>query len=469
MHKSEPYRSALERAHAHALAFLETLDTAKVAAPATADELRSRLRKPLTDAGVAPERIIDELAHDVEGGILGSTSGRFFAWVIGGTLPSALAADWMVSAWDQNAGIFACAPAMAVVEEVVGEWLKELFGLPAQSSFALVTGCQMAHSTCLAAARHHVLKQAGWNVEAQGLWGAPRVHFLTNRDLHGTVDRALRLLGMGTQCKVMLEVDHDSRVTAASLERELKARRGEPMIVHLLAGEINTGAFDRFDELIPLAQEHGAWVHIDGAFGLWAQASPALRPYCKGIEQADSWATDAHKWLNVPYDSGLAFVAHPESHSAALTQSESYLVHYEGVRDQMHYNPEWSRRARGPAIYAALRELGRNGIAEMVDRTCRHARELVMEIGALEGAEAMWVPTLNQGLVRFMDPRAKSGESDHARRTDEVIERIVADGEVFFRGTDWRGKRCMRISVSNWRTNSSDVARAVAAVKRALT
>jgi glutamate/tyrosine decarboxylase-like PLP-dependent enzyme len=468
MDQRDSYPPALERAHAHALTHLAGLDTAKVAAPATAAELRARLGRPLSDEGVSPQRIIDDLAADVAGGILGSTSGRFFGWVIGGSLPSALAADWLVSAWDQNAGIFAVAPAMAVVEEVVGDWLKEIFALPKGASFALVTGCQMAHTTCLAAARNHVLAAHGWNVEREGLAGAPRIHLLTNRDLHGTMDRALRLLGLGTGCKVMLEVDFDSRIRKESLERELKARKGEPMIVHLLAGEINTGAFDFFEELIPLAHEHGAWVHVDGAFGLWAQASPELRHFCKGVEQADSWATDAHKWLNVPYDSGLAFIAHPEAHKAALTHMESYLVLHDDVRDQMHFNPEWSRRARGPAIYAALRELGRRGLADLVNRCCRHARELVVQIGRLEGAEAVWVPTLNQGLVRFMDTRPQATEADHARRTDEVIEKIVADGEVFFRGTDWRGQRCMRVSVSNWRTNESDVARAVAAVQRAL-
>jgi aromatic-L-amino-acid decarboxylase len=282
------------------------------------------------------------------------------------------------------------------------------------------------------------------------------------------MDRSLRLLGMGTECKVMLETDARLCVQSESLVRELEARRGEPMIVHLLAGEINTGAFDEFEALIPVAHEHGAWVHVDGAFGLWAQATPSLRHLCRGIELADSWATDAHKWLNVPYDSGLAIVAHPDSHRASMSQTASYLVHAHDVRDQLDYVPEFSRRARGPAIYAALRELGRDGVADLVERCCRHARELVVQIGRLPGAEAVWVPTLNQGLVRFRDTKAGASEADHARRTDAMIERIVADGEVFFRGVDWRGQRCMRVSVSNWRTNESDVARAVAAVKRAL-
>jgi len=468
MTTTDPYRRALERAHIHALEYLDTLDTANVSPGASAEQLRARLRKPLSELGVSPERIVDDLAADVAGGLLGSATGRFFAWVIGGSLPSTVATEWLVSTWDQNAGIFATGPAVAVIEEVVGEWLKDLFALPAHSSFALVTGCQMAHTTCLAAARHQVLSEHGWDVEKRGLCGSPPIHVLTNRDLHGTVDRSLRLLGMGTGCRVMLEVDEDSRVLSHSLARELKARRGEPMIVHLLAGEINTGAFDRFEELIPLAKEYGAWVHVDGAFGLWAQASPALRHYCRGVGLADSWATDAHKWLNVPYDSGLAFVAHPDAHVACMTQSESYLVHQEGARDQMHYNPEWSRKARGPAIYAALRELGRQGVADLVDRCCKHARDLVVQIGRLEGAEVVWLPSINQGLVRFLDSGPGAAEADHARRTDQVIARIVADGEVFFQGTLWRGKRCMRVSVSNWRTNESDVSRAVAAVARAL-
>ncbi len=468
MAPADDYRRALDRAHAHALAYLDLLDTAPVSATASAELLRSRLRKPLPHTGEPPEQIVDELVAGVSGGLLGTTMGRFFAWVIGGSLPSTVAAEWMVSTWDQNAGMFAVAPAMAITEEVVGEWLLDLLGLPRHSSFALVTGCQMANTTCLAAARHHVLARQGWDVQKRGLTGAPRVHMLTNPELHSTMDRSLRLLGLGTDCKVMLEVDAQTRVRRESLARELEARRGEPMIVHLLAGEINTGAFDLFEQLIPLAHEHGAWVHVDGAFGLWAQSAPSLRHLSRGVEKADSWATDAHKWLNVPYDSGLAFVAHPDSHRASMTQTASYLVHSSDVRDQLDYVPEFSRRARGPAIYAALRELGRDGVVDLVERCCRHARELVVQIGQLPGAEAVFVPTLNQGLVRFVETRAGAVEADHARRTNLVIDRIVADGEVFFRGVDWHGKRCMRVSVSNWRTNESDVARAVAAVKRAL-
>jgi glutamate/tyrosine decarboxylase-like PLP-dependent enzyme len=466
--EDQTYRLALDRAHAHALAHLDQLDTAPVSAKATVEQLRSQLDRPLTDIGIDPATIIDELVRDVAGGILGSTSGRFFGWVIGGSLPSALATEWLVSTWDQNSGIFACGPAMAVVEEIAGRWLKELFALPSDASFAMVTGCQMAHVTCLAAARHHVLAAQGWNVEKQGLMGSPPIHFISNTDRHGTMDRALKLVGMGTDCIVHLDVDENSRVKPESLERELEARKGEAMVVHLLAGEINTGAFDDFERLIPLAHRYNAWVHVDGAFGLWAQVSAKYRHLMKGAAAADSWATDGHKWLNVPYDSGFAFVRHPDSHTASMTHSESYLLHYEGARDQMHFNPEWSRRARGAATYAAIRELGKDGLEELVDRLCASATQLVHRIGCLDGARQVWDPIVNQGLVRFLDPRPGATEDDHARRTDEVIERIVADGEVFFRGVDWRGLRCMRISVSNWRTNALDVDRAVAAVAKAL-
>ena len=456
MHSADPYRRALDRAHAHALSHLEGLDTAPVSAPATADQLRSRLRMPLPQKGESPDRIIDELAAGAAGGILGSTSGRFFGWVIGGSLPSALAADWLVSAWDQNAGIFACGPAVAVVEEVVGEWLIDLFGLPPHSSFALVTGCQMAHTTCLAAARHHVLAERGWDVQKAGLNGSPRIHFLTNRDLHGTVDRSLRLLGLGTDCRVMLDTDDDSRVRRDSLVRELRARSGEPMIVHLLAGEINTGAFDDFEELIPLAQEHGAWVHIDGAFGLWAQTSHSVRPLCRGVERADSWATDAHKWLNVPYDSGLAFVRNPSYLNRAMALSAAYIPRAE-CRDPGLFTPELSRRARGVEIWAALRSLGRGGLAEMIERTCAHARRFAEGLGAA-GCEVLNEVVLNQVLVAFGD----------AETTLRVIDRIQREGTCWCGPTRWQGRTAMRISVASWITTGEDVERSLDAIVRAV-
>jgi glutamate/tyrosine decarboxylase-like PLP-dependent enzyme len=468
MRTASTYRAVLERAMDHALAHLENLDDAPVSASTSKEVLRSRLARPLADHGVDPATVIDELAADSAGGIIGNAGGRFFAWVMGGSLPSALAADWLTSAWDQNSALYACGPAEAIIEEVCGAWLKELLGLPARASFALVTGCQMAHVTCLAAARNGVLASRGWDVERKGLPGAPRIHVLTSRELHVTVERAVCLLGLGSDSIVSLPVDDRGRLNAKTLGRALDETARAPKIVVLQAGDLNIGAFDPFDELIPLAHEHDAWVHVDGAFGLWTNTSSRHRHLLSGVERADSWSTDGHKWLNVPYDCGYAFVADPKAHRACLSHGASYLIHDEDARDQMHWTPEWSRRGRGIATYAAIRQLGRKGISDLVERTCHHARELVTRIGALDGAEMLWEPQINQGLVRFLDPKRGATEEDHARRTDEVIGEIVRTGEAFFGGTTWRGTRCMRVSVCNWLTTDADVDRAVETARKVL-
>ena len=363
--------------------------------------LRARLGRPLSDEGVAAEQVISDLVADAEGGIVGCAGGRFFGWVIGGALPAAVAADWLTTAWDQNAAQYASGPAAAIVEEVAGSWLKEILGLPAQASFAFTTGCQMAHVTCLAAARHAVLAKCGWDVEQQGLCGAPPIRILTSEQRHGSFERAVRLLGMGLSRIEYLESDYDCRLRADALERALQDNSGVPTIVVLQAGEINIGAFDSFETLIPIAKQYGAWVHVDGAFGLWVGASPRYRSFVKGVAAADSWATDGHKWLNVPQDCGYAFIADVESHRVSMSHRAPYLTHDTEARDQMDWNPEWSRRARGFPTYAALRQLGKNGIAALVERCCKHAHDLVMEIGRLPGAEVLWEPTINQGLVGF--------------------------------------------------------------------
>jgi glutamate/tyrosine decarboxylase-like PLP-dependent enzyme len=388
--------------------------------------------------------------------------------VIGGTLLSAVGADWLTSAWDQNAGMYATAPASAVAEEVVGEWLLDLLDLPRDASFALVTGCQMAHVTALAAARSAVLRDAGWNVEENGLFGAPRIRVLANATRHITIDRALRLLGFGVNAVQPVETDERGRVTAEALESALRSGSG-PTIVVLAAGDLNTGEFDRFQELIPIAKAAGAWVHVDGAFGLLARASATKRHLLEGVELADSWSTDAHKWLNVPFDSGIAIVRDRDAHRAAMAVHASYLVSSDDVaRDEMDWNPEFSRRARGFALYAALRELGRDGLADLIDRCCAHCHSLVTGIGALEGAEALWIPELDQGLVRFFAPRRGATEEDHDAYTDRIIAAINASGEAFFGGVTWKGRRAMRVSVVNWRTNDSDVARTIEATRRVL-
>lgn len=460
--------AALTRAFDHATAWLDGLDTAPVAAPASLPDLRRALGRPLTAQGIPAAQVIDDLAADATPGINASQGGRFFGWVIGGGTPAAIAADWLTTVWDQNACLYASGPAAAVVEEVAGGWLKDLFDLPHEASFAFVTGCQMAHVTCLAAARHAVLRDRGWDVERQGLFGAPPIRVLVNPERHGSVDVALRLLGFGTDAIQLLPLDEDRRVTAEGLSAALAARDA-PTIVILQAGELNLAAFDPFAELAPIARAAGAWTHVDGAFGLWAKVSPQRRHLTEGIELADSWTTDGHKYLNVPYDSGLAFVRDAEAHRAAMSYVSTYLPAGGGLaRDPIDWNPEFSRRARGFTVYAALRELGRDGLAELVERTCRHARTLAEGLGALPNAQLLSASGLNQGLVRFLDPDSAASPADHDRRTDAIIAAVNASGEALFGGVTWRGMRCMRVSVSNWRTNEVDVARAIAAVTAAL-
>jgi glutamate/tyrosine decarboxylase-like PLP-dependent enzyme len=339
-----------------------------------------------------------------------------------------------------------------VAEEVVGGWLAELLGLPPTASFAITTGCQMAHATGLGAARHHVLEQAGWDVEARGLTGAPPVRLLANGDYHVTLGRAVRLLGLGTDSIVCIETDDEGSMRPDALRAALAAADG-PAIVCAQAGEVNSGAFDPFDAVCDVAAEHGAWVHVDGAFGLWAAAGASHRHLVAGVGRADSWATDAHKWLNVPYDAGLAFVAHPRAHHAAFSASAAYLP--TGARDAMDWTPDSSRRARSFAIWAALRSLGREGVGELVERCCACARRFGQVLGAEEGIEVLNDVVLNQVLVRF-------GDDDAA--TDAVVAAVQAEGTCWVGPTTWRGRRAMRISVSHWATTVSDVDRSCAAI-----
>jgi len=461
------YRNVLNQALAHSVEYLEKLDEASVSATVDLNHLRDRLSRPLAVEGADPVKVINELVADVEGGILGSQGGRFFGWVIGGSLPAALAADWLTATWDQNAALYACGPAEAVIEEICGKWLKDLLGLPETSSFALVTGCQMAHVTCLAAARNALLKKRGWNVELNGLVAAPEFRILCGQR-HGSIDRAVRLLGFGSGQMSELPTNNKGRLEPTVLSEALRENQDSPTIVLLQAGDINTGGFDSFAELIPLAHDVDAWVHIDGAFGLWANASPKYRHLLKSVEQADSWATDGHKWLNVPYDCGYAFIANVTAHRESVSLTANYLTHDSDARDQINWNPEWSRRGRGVVTYAGIRQLGRQGIASLIERTSLHANTLVTRIGALPGAEVVEEAQINQGLVRFISDKPEASDGDHDIRTAEVIARILKSGEAFFTGTTWRGKHCMRVSVCNWRTSESDVERAIAAARSAL-
>jgi len=462
------FRPVLQQALRYALDHLENLDRAPVSPMATLDELRARLDRPVTDAGVEAATVINDLVADARDGIIGSASGRFFGWVIGGSVPAALGAEWLVSAWDQNAAIHACGPAVAVIEEIAGKWLKDLLRLPPTAAFAFTTGSQLAHVTGLAAARHALLARRVWDVERQGLAGSPRIRIVSGHQRHGSIERAVRLLGLGSDSVVDLPTDAQGRLAPDTLAAAFRDRSDALTIVILQAGDLNIGAFDPFTDLIPLAHQNGAWVHVDGAFGLWVNASQTYRHLLEGVELADSWVVDGHKWLNVPYDSGYAFVADPRTLRDAVSHRTSYTAFVEGARDPIDWNPEWSRRARGVATYAAIRQLGRQGIADLIDRTCHHAQALVRRIGALPGAEVVWKPTINQGLVRFLSRGADATSADHDNRTDEVIGHILKAGEAFFGGVTWQGMRCMRVSVCNWQTSDEDVDRAVTAVDIAL-
>jgi glutamate/tyrosine decarboxylase-like PLP-dependent enzyme len=453
----------LSRAFVHAGAFLNDLADRPVCATASIEALRTRLGHPINDDGIPDGQVIDELVADTRDGLLATAGGRFFGWVIGGTLPAAIAADWLTAVWDQNAAAPACSPASAVVEEVCGNWLRQYLGIPSTASFGFVTGCQAAHTTALAAARHSLLQTHGWDVERRGLSGAPAIRLVTSESRHESLIRAVRILGLGTDAVELVACEPSGSITLPALKAALSRRPTPPTIVCLQAGDLNTGAFDPFHAAIALARGANAWVHVDGAFGLWAAASDRYRHLLAGAEGADSWATDGHKWLNLPFDNGFVFVADPQAHSAALTQATSDSIPIEGIRNPMNWNLEWSRRARGYPVYAALRALGRRGIEDLVNRSCEHAARLVSEIGQLTGAEVLAYPIINQGLVRFI-----GRDSDPDTTTDKVIEHIQKQGLAWFGGTTWRGQRAMRVSVCSWRTTQQDVDIAIQAVKQAL-
>ena len=452
----------LKRAAELAAEYLDSLDGKDVSGDLDPVKLRKRLARELTGNGLPPVQVIEELADDARDGLLHTANGRFFGWVIGGGIPASIAADWLTSTWDQNAAAYACSPSAAIIEEVVADWLKDILGLPQEASYAFVTGCQMAHVTALAAARHRVLADKGWSVETQGLSGSPAIRVLVGEH-HETLLRALRHLGIGTDAVVQVAMHDNGTIDVAALAVELQKNPDMPTIVSLAAGDLNRGAFDPFEEVCDLAHAHGAWVHVDGAFGLWVASSPKLRHLVRGLEKADSWATDAHKWLNVPYDSGIAFVADSEAHKTAMSMPAAYKVEVENVRDQFEWGPEWSRRARGIPLYVALRTLGRNGVAGIIENCCNLTTELVQKLGELPGVEVLSAPIINQGLVRFLDP-----DGDHDTRTGAVIERINDSGVAWFGPTTWRGMRVMRVSLSNFRTTPEDIQRTVAAIRDAM-
>jgi glutamate/tyrosine decarboxylase-like PLP-dependent enzyme len=464
----------LRRTTELAIDFLSSIDGRPVGARATRDELLGSLGGPLGDDGVPALEVVESLASAADPGLVGMAGPRFFGFVIGGSLPAALAADWLTSTWDQNAGLFVAGPSASVVEEVAGDWLIDLLGLPAGISVGLTTGCQMAHVTCLAAARHAVLAKAGWNVEDDGLFGAPEVTVVLGAEAHATIGTALQYLGMGRTRTVVVETDEQGRIRVDSLAAALPDG-DRPLIVCLQAGNVNSGSFDPMDEAIDAirATSPGAWIHVDGAFGMWAAATPAYRHLLTGHDRADSWATDGHKWLNVPYDCGYAFVRDPDAHSAAMSPpTAAYIVYGSGERDEFNWVPEYSRRARGFATYAALRSLGRRGIAEQIERSCRQAVRMAHALRAAgAGVQILNDIVLDQVLVRFLPPGAGGDGAAELAAIDawnrEVVRRVQDDGTCWLGGTTWHGMAAMRISIVNWSTTDEDVDRSAAAILRA--
>ncbi|MEJ7748442.1 MAG: aminotransferase class V-fold PLP-dependent enzyme [Candidatus Limnocylindrales bacterium] len=452
--------SALVRAHELALEFIESLPERPVGARASAADLHEALAGDLPEIGLDPVAVVEELVRAAGPGLIGSAGPRYFGFVIGGSLPAARAVDWLTTTWDQNAALFATSPAASVVESVTAGWILDLLGLPAGASVGFVTGAQMANFTCLAAARHAVLERVGWDVQLDGLNGAPPVNVVISQEAHATILSALRMLGFGSGRALRVPTDAQGRMRGEALRQVLASVDG-PTIVCAQAGNVDTGAFDELAEIAELTRARGAWLHVDGAFGLWAAASPDRRDLVAGGELADSWATDAHKWLNVPYDSGIAIVADPAAHQAAMTVRANYLLRGRGSeRDNHDWVPESSRRARGFALYAALQSLGRRGLAELIERDCRLAMRMAGLLSREPTVTILNDVVLNQVLVRI-EP-VSGGDGDTLTRA--VAAGVQAEGTCWLSGTRWHDQDAMRISVSNWSTTETDIERAAAAI-----
>jgi glutamate/tyrosine decarboxylase-like PLP-dependent enzyme len=459
-----PTDATLARAAELAREFVATLADRPVHATASLAELRSRFGGPLPDEGSDPVAVVEALADNARDGLIASAGPRYFGFVIGGGLPAAVGADWLATAWDQNAGLYVIGPAAAVAEEVAGAWAAELFGLPEGVSVGFTTGATMASFTGLAAGRHALLERAGWDVERQGLYGAPDLPVVVSAESHVTIFAALQMLGLGRDRVTRVPTDDQGRMRSESLVSALQAI-GRPALVCAQAGNVNTGAFDPLPPIVEAVRTNGGWLHVDGAFGLWAGADPARQHLVEGVGLADSWTTDAHKWLNVPYDSGLSFVAHPAAHQAAMTLGAAYYVETTGAeRDPYNWVAESSRRARGFAVWAALRSLGRSGVAEMIGRTSDLARRFASGLEGGLGTRILNDVVLNQVLVRFEDPSGDVAAGD--ARTDAVIAAVQADGTLWLGGTRWHDQRAMRISVSGWSTTEADVDASIAVIRR---
>jgi glutamate/tyrosine decarboxylase-like PLP-dependent enzyme len=440
----------LDNASRRAQRYLASLETRAVAPSPEALAALASFDRPLPQQLSSPEEVLAELDEFGSPATMASAGGRFFGFVIGGSLPVTVAANWLATAWDQNAGLVVTSPVNARLEKVALEWLKDLFHLPAESAGGFVTSATAANFSALAAARHALLTRAGWNVEAQGLFGAPPITVVVGEEVHASVQKALSMVGFGRERVVRVPCDEQGRMRLAEFPQVT-----DRTVVCVQAGNVNTGAFDPIAEICERARSRGAWVHVDGAFGLWAAAAPTRAPLARGLGSADSWATDAHKWLNVPYDSGLVLTRDAQSLRAAMSVGAAYLAQGE-ERVPYQYTPDFSRRARGVEVWAALRQLGRAGLADLIERTCRFAQTFAAGL-ARAGHRVLNDVVLNQVLVSFGSPE----------RTREVIARVQEDGTCWCGGTLWQGHTAMRISVSSWATDEADVERSLAAILRA--
>jgi len=458
---SDARNALLSRTQELAAQFLSGLDQRPVGRPVDFDELLDRAGGPMPALGEDPLCTIEHMARCFDAVLTASAGPRYFGFVTGGSVPAALAADWLTSAWDQNGFNFFTSPAAAAAEEIAARWLVELFGLPRSTSVGFTTGCTMSNFTGLAAARHALLRKAGWDVESQGLFEAPRLTVIVSEESHVTIFAALQMLGLGRDRVIRVPTDAQGRMLASELRARLNGTTA-PAIVCAQAGNVNTGAFDPIAEIAECVREKSGWLHVDGAFGLWAAASPNYRALTRGIEYADSIASDCHKWLNVPYDSGVVFVRDSNAHRTAMTLSAAYYGQRpDAARDNYNWVPEASRRARGFTVYAALRGLGRSGIAEMIERCCSLARRMADRLSPGPGVTILNETVLNQILVRF-----NPGTGDADSHTAEVVRRVQEDGLCWLSPTTWHGLTAMRISVSNWSTTEADIDASADAILR---
>ena len=454
---------SLAQVLAYARTYIESRGSREVWPRATLAELRSAIGGSLPEEPVSPASVIDDLIRAADPGIVTTTGPRYFGFVTGGAVPATVAAEWLAAVWDQCASLFALSPAAVVAEEVASSWLLDVLGLPPSCSTGFVTGCHMANFTALAAARHELLRRAGWDVERSGLAGAPPLRVIAGAEVHVSVIGALRLLGFGSATVTRVDADGQGRMRADALEAALAAS-DTPAIVCAQAGNVNTGAFDPFEAIADLVSKRRGWLHVDGAFGLWAGACDTTRHLLAGVSRADSWATDAHKWLNVPYDSGLVFTAHPAAHRAAMSLMAEYLVRSPlEPREPMDWTPESSRRARGFAVYAALKSLGRRGVDDLVARCCRLAQRFADRLRNEPSIEILNDVVLNQVLVRV-----GSVGRDHDEATLDALK-LVQDERVCWLGhTRWHDMTAMRISVSNWSTTEDDIDKSAGSILRAV-